>query len=204
MPKKLQPLQKKTPEPEDSQDLPDECDGGADDFMTFFASEDLPEPLHNQFIDYIASYEQAEWATTFDLLVQGGLALPSPEELDDSQLSAKLWEVIYGLAMLKTFLYSTDHLSDRELYTLLWYGLLREEQPILPASHDTACHIDLVSSGSEEDTELYLRYYADEQTRQEWASDFPDENMPAATALPFDRDRHLPSREQWRCSGLPS
>jgi len=41
------------------------------------------------------------------------VALPPPDELSDSELSVKLWEVINMLALLGTFLHSTDHLSDR-------------------------------------------------------------------------------------------
>ncbi len=137
-----------------------------------------------------------EEATSFDQLVQGGMELPAPEELDDSQLNAKLWEVIRSLAMLRTFLYSTDHLSDRELYEELWHEVLREETPDMPVNEDSACHIDLVSSGSELDNKLYLRYYADEEDRCHWAKDWPNDTMPEHEALPYDRDRHLPNRNK--------
>jgi len=70
--------------------------------------------------------------------------------------------------MLRMFLYSTNHLSDRELYEELWHEVLREEGPVMQLSNDSAWHIDLLGSGSEEDNWLYLRYYADEETRQRW------------------------------------
>jgi len=124
------------------------------------------------------------------------MELPAPEELADSQLTAKLWEVIRGLAMLRMFLYNTDHLSDRELYEKLWHEVLREENPVMPVNENSACHIDLVSSGSEEDNELYLRYYADEEDRQLWAKDWPNDVMPKHEAPSYDRDRHLPTRDQ--------
>ena len=108
--------------------------------------------------------------------------------------------------MLRMFLYSTNHLSDRELYEKLWDDVLQEEGPLLLSCGDSACHIDLVSSGSEEDNELYLRYYADEETRRDWLKDWPDDIMPAHEQPPFDRDRHLPSRDQaqWCHVGKPS
>ncbi|MDD5273857.1 MAG: hypothetical protein PHU14_14220 [Methylovulum sp.] len=162
----------------------------------------MPQTLHEQFMEYIAAFEEAEWVTAFDLLVQGGMELPSPEALDDTQLTTKLWEVIRGLAMLRMFLACTNHLSDRELYDKLWHDVLREEGPLFPANSDTVCHIDLIGSGSEEDEELYLRYYANEKTRNEWGGN----DMPARQAPPFDRDRHLPSAHQaeWHHSGQPS
>ena len=174
--------------------------------MSVFESEDMSHELREQFWEYVVAYEEAEWITSFDLLVQSGIKLPAPEELDDSQLTAKLWEVIHGLAMLRMFLYSTDHLSDRELYEELWHEVLREENPVMPINEDSACHIDLVSSGSEEDNELYLRYYADEEARHHWAQDWPNDAMPTHETPPYDRDRHLPARDQaeWRNCRRPS
>ena len=174
--------------------------------LSLFESEEMSQGLREQFLGYVAAFEEAPWITSFELLEQGGMALPPPEALDDLQLSAKLWEVIRGLAMLRTFLYNTDHLSDRELYEELWHEVLREENPDMPINEDTACHIDLVSSGSEADNELYLRYYADEEDRQLWAKDWPNDAMPTHEAPPYDRDRHLPKRDQaeWRNGYRPS
>lgn len=166
--------------------------------LSFFESEDMSHELRGQFWERVVAYEESEWITSFELLVQGGMELPVPEELDDSQLTVKLWEVIRGLAMLRMFLYSTDHLSDRELYEELWHEVLREENPVITINENSACHIDLVSSGSEEDNELYLRYYADEETRHRWAKDWPNDVMPTHEAPPYDRDRHLPTRDQYQ------
>lgn len=168
----------------------------AGDDLSFFASEQMSTELQEQFWERVVAFEEAEWTTSFDQLVQGGVELPAPEALDDSQLSAKLWDVIRGLAMLRTFLYCTDHLSDRELYEELWHEVLREETPDMPVNEDSACHIDLVGSGSEQDNELYLRYYADEEDRRRWAKDWPNDVMPEHEPLPYDRDRHLPSHNK--------
>ena len=54
------------------------------------------------------------------------------------------------------------------------------------------CHLDLVGSGSEEDIALWLKYYADEETRVQWARDFPDMVVPPHENPPYDRDRQLP------------
>ncbi len=166
--------------------------------LSFFESEEMSHELRGQFWERVVAYEESEWITSFELLVQGGMELPVPEELDDSQLTVKLWEVIRGLAMLRMFLYSTNHLSDRELYEELWHEVLREENPVITINENSACHIDLVSSGSEEDNELYLRYYADEETRCRWAKDWPNDVMPTHEAPPYDRDRHLPTRDQYQ------
>ena len=196
MPKK--PIE--TKEDADRQEHIRELQRRAEEFvggeLSFFESEEISQELREQFWDSVVAFEKTEWITSFDLLVQGGMELPAPEELADSQLTAKLWEVIRGLAMLRMFLYNTDHLSDRELYEKLWHEVLREENPVMPVNENSACHIDLVSSGSEEDNELYLRYYADEEDRQLWAKDWPNDVMPDHETPPFDRDRHLPARDQ--------
>ncbi|MGR9013416.1 MAG: hypothetical protein ACU83U_07210 [Gammaproteobacteria bacterium] len=171
--------------------------------LSSFESENMSTELQEQFMMHVAAFEGAEWVTSFDQLVQSGIELPAPDELNDSQLSAKLWEVIRGLAMLRTFLYSTDHLSDRELYEKLWYEVLREESPDMPINDNTACHIDLVGNGDEQENELYLRYYADEDMRRDWVKDWPDDAMPEHETPPYDRDRHLPKRDQleWQSRG---
>ncbi len=188
------------------QDLQRRAEEFVDDELSFLESKEMSQELREQFWEHVVNYEQAEQTTSFELLVQGGMELPKPEELDDSQLNAKLWEVIRGLAMLRMFLYCTDHLSDRELYEELWHQVLREGYPVTPINEDSAWHIDLVSDGSEEDIELYLRYYADEETRRAWAEDWPDDAMPAHESPPYDRDRYLPSRDQaeWRNCYRPS
>ena len=206
MPKKPVETKKDADRLEPVGDLQRRAEAFVSDELSMFESENMSQGLQERFLEYVAAFEEADWITSFELLEQGGMALPPPEELDDLQLSAKLWEVIRGLAMLRTFLYNTDHLSDRELYEELWHELLREENPDMPINEDAACHIDLVSSGSEADNELYLRYYADEEDRQHWAKDWPDDVMPAHETPPYDRDRQLPTRDQaeWRNGCRPS
>ncbi len=120
-------------------------------------SGECPPDVEEQFWDQVVAYESAPWTTHFKQLEEAGVQLPAPEELNDKELTAKLWEIIRRLAFMRVFLSQTDHLSDRELYTLLWTDTLREETKALPMDGDSAWHIDLLGSGSEEDTQLYLR-----------------------------------------------
>ncbi|MCP4346690.1 MAG: hypothetical protein GY795_14330 [Desulfobacterales bacterium] len=160
-------------------------------------SDDCPMELQEKFWEYVLDFEKKEYSCLFDVLTNGGLVLPPPDELDDEQLTEKLWELIQAMALLRFFLYSTDHLSDRELYEHLWNESLSEDYIILPATPSYACHIDLVSNGSEEANYYYLKYYADEEDCRMWAKDFPDYEIPPREPKPYDRDRHLPKREGW-------
>jgi hypothetical protein len=154
--------------------------------------EECPPDVAEGFWKHVAAYEEAPWTTNFKQLEKSGVSLPAPETLNDQELTAKLWEVINKLADLRVFLGDTDHLSDRELYTELWGDLLREETKDVLLDEDSACHIDMLGSGSEEHTRLYLKYYADEAWRSHWREDFPDDPVPDHEDPPYDRDRLLP------------
>lgn len=157
-------------------------------------SNALSLDARERFWSQVLAFETAPWTTNFQQLVEAGVELPEPEALADAALSAKLWEVIDRLAAMRVFLSDTDHLSDRELYTALWRDVLREETQALDHDPDSAYHVSLVDSGSEADTQNYLRYYADEDARGYWRKDFPDEELPPRETPPFDRDRLLPQR----------
>ncbi len=164
-----------------------ELSGGA---MLSLEAPGVPPEILEAWWQRIVAYEQAETVAPFDLLVESGVELPPPGKLDSS-LGCKLQEVIDGLASYRIYLDHTDHLSDRELYTLLWEEVLREEgvfEPEGPGFHV----IDVVGSGSDEDILAYLEYYADDELRRVWAEDWPDLSVPEHRDPPHDRDRHLP------------
>jgi hypothetical protein len=155
-----------------------------------YVSEDCPPEMAESFYDHIAAWENAPIGCYFDELLRVGVELPPPDELDDAAVTAKLWEIFETLARMQVFFSGTDHLSDRELYVNLWGDTLREMTKIVEMDENSACHFDLMSTG--EHTDLYLRYYADEETRQRWMKDFPDDVMPPSEKPPYDRDRKLP------------
>jgi hypothetical protein len=157
--------------------------------------DDYPAETEEEFWNYIVNYEEAPWTTHFQQLENAGVSFPAPDSLKDEELTAKLWELIQKLALLHVFLDQTDHLSDRELYTYLLNDCLREETKDMPLAANFACHIQLLSSGSEEDNFLYLKYYADDDWRQQWHKDWPNDPMPDHEDPPYDRDRLLPKHD---------
>jgi len=160
--------------------------------MTSWENEDTPPQIAEAFWSNVLAYESAEPTCHFNQLEEQGIEMLSPDELDDEQITAKLWEVIHALAKLSVFLSSTDHLCDRELYKHLWNESLREFTPDLPPGSGWVCQLDILGSCSEEDMHLQLKHYADEQWREQWRKDFPDDEVPAHVDPPFDRDRKLP------------
>jgi hypothetical protein len=125
-----------------------------------------------------------------EVLRERGMEIPDEASLSDTDVHAKLWELIEAMAGLGLYLESTDHLSDRELYRYLVGNALMEET-CLSEGGAGGWHISPIGGFSSEDIEIYLRYYADEETRQDWDDD-PTTPIPPHEKLPFDRDRMLP------------
>jgi hypothetical protein len=154
--------------------------------------EDMPADMEEEFLRHVLAYETAEPISLFQILENAGVELPASDEIDDDELIRKLVEVIDQMASLGAYLLHTNHLSDRALYEYLYHDGLREEAVLFPENASYAYMIDLTGSGSEEDNQVYLKYYADEEHRRQWATDWPDDVIPDHEDPPFDRDRHLP------------
>jgi hypothetical protein len=164
--------------------------GSLDDYPS-----EVPAEVEEGFWKYIVDYEEAPWTTHFQQLENAGVSLPPPDSLKDEELTAKLWEIIQKLALLHVFISQTDHLSDRELYTHLWTESLREETKAMPMAANSAYHIELLGSYSEEDMRLFLKYYADDDFRRQWHKDWPKDPIPRHEDPPYDRDRLLPKMD---------
>lgn len=156
---------------------------------------DVSPELEEIFLERVCEFEKAELDTNFNRLVQRGVEMVPPAELDDSNLHAKLQEVLQTLAKMRCFLHDTDHLSDRELYTWLWTDGLREETPDM-AQLGGAWHTSPIGSCTEEDIAVHLTYYANKKERLRWKKEFPNDRLPPHCSLPYNRDKNLP-RPQW-------
>ena len=154
--------------------------------------ESMPADMEEEFLRHVLDYETAQPISLLRLLENAGFEVPAPESLDKDTVKIKLKELIERLASLGAYLLHTDHLSDRELYDYLFHDGLREEAVLFPENPSYAYMIDLTGSGSEEDNQLYLKYYADQDHRRQWVHDWPDDNLPDHEDPPFDRDRFLP------------
>ena len=160
--------------------------------MFAWENEDCPPGITEAFWRRVVNYEKAPLTCHHSQIVEAGIELPNPHALSDEQVTAKLWEIIRFLAERRTFLSTTNHLGDRELLVHLLTDVLLEQHADLPTDAYSASHIDLLSSGAEEDTYRYMKYFADADERARWMESFPDYEMPKHVDSPFDRDRHLP------------
>jgi len=154
--------------------------------------EDVPADIEEEFLRHVLEYETAQPITLLSLLENAGVEIPLPADMDDASLHPKLLEIIDHMASMGAYILHTNHLSERELYKQLHDESLREEAVLFPENSSYVYVIDLTGSGSDEDNQVYLKYYADEEHRKQWSADWPDDPMPAHEDPPFDRDRHLP------------
>jgi len=122
-----------------------------------------------------------------EVLRAGGLQIPDASTLDDEALHRTLWELLERMASIGVVVDSTDHLSDRKLYEFLVTEALLEETRL---GDSGVWHISPVRDG---DDDIYLRYYADDETRADWVRDFGSV-LPPKEPRPFDRDRLLPQQ----------
>ena len=162
-----------------------------EELISIEAEHCSPE-IEEEFWEHVVAFAQTKRLPLLEVLVKAGISVPSPDELDDGQLSAKLWEVIDGLFLQGIYLEHTDHLSDRELYVELWSETLREEAVLPSGDSGFSYHLDLIGSGSAADTLSYLKYYASESEREEWAAESFEEDVPEHEQPRYDRDRHVP------------
>ena len=162
------------------------------DQMKVGTLDDCSADLEEEFWKGVVDYEEALWTTNLQQLEDANVSLPAPDSLTDEELTAKLWELIQKLALLRVFIEQTDHLSDRELYTHLWTESLREETKAVALGANAAYHIQILGGCSEEDMQLYLKYYADEDFRRHWQKDWPNDPIPPHEEPAYDRDRLLP------------
>ena len=118
------------------------------------------------------------------------LILPHPDMLNDVQLHRLLWETIVELYEERIVLEFTDHLSDHELYCLLYRDILPspEKRINLPRNYLHWHCLDI-----NEQPDIWLRYYATHDERQEWQTEFPGP-LPDAEAPPCPRV--MPCRPQ--------
>src|SRR5262245_36472698 len=109
-----------------------------------FASHDASLKDKQAILERVFEFDTSSKRTLMDLLAESGLELPRPNKLSERDVKGKLWEVIHALLTRYVVLGNTDHLTDRELYTLLWNETLRKEYVICPRY---TLQIDMTNTG---------------------------------------------------------
>ncbi|MFZ0430009.1 MAG: hypothetical protein WAO20_17970 [Acidobacteriota bacterium] len=159
--------------------------------MLHYENPNVPPEIIEQSLRQIVQYEEADMGLV-PVVKLPPLEFPCLDNLADEEVHELLWQKIRELSDRRIFLDQTDHLSDRELYEVLCSPEMREctTRAIGP---NGAIHFDILGGYSDEDIELYLRYYADTVDRAFWEDDWPGDELPPHEDPPYSRDCRLPS-----------
>jgi hypothetical protein len=136
----------------------------------------------NDFLESMLAWERApmlpigEW---FD----PKLTLTEPDGLEPEEIARLLTQTVEALFTKNVVLDFTDHLTDRQLYTLIARDILPAYEKKLDRQ-GTYLHWDCANLG--EDPEPWLRYYASREEREMWQEE-TGEDLPPASDPPFVR-----------------
>lgn len=167
--------------------LRDELEPYYDESISRVNVRQLPLAVENEFLAAMLAWERAPVLPIYRWF-EPELRPPRPDVLSDEELHTILWDVIGKLYEKRIVLDFADHLSDRELYRLIY-------QHILPARSkklDQCTHfLHWDCSYNNGDPEVWLRYYATEEERRAWAEYYrqplpPKSDPPYLRPLPRD------------------
>jgi len=136
----------------------------------------------NEFLESMLAWERAPMLPIRDWF-EPRLQLPAPEQVHLGELRRVLTHVINRLFEKNIVLDFTNHLTDRELYTLIYRDILPTYEKKIDR-RGGFLHWDCANTG--DDPETWLRYYACEEERQMWV-DETDGELPPQENPPYDR-----------------
>ncbi|MEO0532044.1 MAG: hypothetical protein AAF266_15940 [Planctomycetota bacterium] len=164
-------------------ELRDQLDPLLDESIESIDVGQMSTPNENDFLESMLAWERApmlpigQW---FD----PHLTLPSADDLPDDEVAKLLSQTIDALFSKNIVLDFTDHLSDRQLYTLIARDILPAYEKKLDRT-GSYLHWDCANLG--EDAEAWLRYYASPEEREVWEEE-TGEQAPSPAELPHRRE----------------
>lgn len=165
--------------------LRDELEPLFDESIGCVNVEGMPTHRENEFLASMLEWERAPMVPIRDWF-DPPLALPSPDALEPEQLSALLASTVEALFGLRVVLDFTDHLTDRQLYTIIYRDILPSYEKKIDR-RESYLHWDCANI--EGDPDAWLRYYATHEERETWRDETggdlpPSEEPPYARRLP--------------------
>lgn len=137
----------------------------------------------NEFLESMLEWERAPSLPICDWF-EPRLALPHPDQLSPAQLSSVLAVTIEKLFEQRIVLDFTDHLTDYQLYCIVFRDILPAHEKKLDRRNNYL-HWDCANAGG--DPETWLRYYASREEREVWA-DENDADPPPRQQPPYRRE----------------
>ncbi|MHC4402694.1 MAG: hypothetical protein ACYTG0_23780 [Planctomycetota bacterium] len=163
-------------------ELRDELEPYYDESISRINVHHLPLTAENEFLASMLAWETAPILPIYRWF-EPELRPPRPTALSKEDLHAILWDVIHKLHEKRIVLDFTDHLSDRQLYCLIYRDILpsREKKLDLGTNY---LHWDC--SYTDGDPEIWLCYYATDPERQAWTETYR-QPLPPSMKPPYPR-----------------
>lgn len=137
----------------------------------------------NEFLESMLDWERAPMLPISQWF-EPPLVLPHPDRLGQHQLSLVLRATIDKLFEKHIVLDFTDHLSDYQLYGIVFRDILPSHEKMLPR-RTSYLHWDCANV--EENPDVWLRYYASQADREMWAEE-NNQPLPPHDDPPFRRE----------------
>ncbi len=141
----------------------------------------------NEFLAAMLAWERAP-VVPISQWFEPELVLPRPDTLNDQQLHQVLWETLNRLYEKRVVIEFTDHLSDRQLLAIIYRDILPSPEKRLESPKN---YLHWHCLDPDEDTELWLRYYASPTERQKWSEE-SGQTPPKRERAPYAR--RMPNR----------
>jgi hypothetical protein len=162
--------------------LRDELEPYLDESVQLIDLRRFPTRLENEFLASMLEWERAP-VLPISRWFEPELVLPPPDSLSDTSLHELLWAVIHQLYSQRIALDFTEHLSDRELYCLVFRDIL----PSLEKKIDrNSAFLHWYCLDASDNPETWLRYYATESERQQWQEETGGD-LPPSQSPPYPR-----------------
>jgi len=136
----------------------------------------------NEFLQSMLEWERAPILPICDWF-QPKLEIPNPDSLGDKLLHSILHETIERLFEKHIVLDFTDHLTDRQLYCLIYRDILPSHEKRIERRKNYL-HWDCANTDGDPDP--WLRYYASDAERAAWAEE-SEGDLPPREDPPFPR-----------------
>jgi len=163
--------------------LRDEIEPFIDESLDLLQMRRMSTPAENEYLESMLAWERAP-VLPISSWFQPELLVPAPETLTEREMHVELWNVIKKLYEKRIILELTDHLSDRELYCLIYRDILRSLEKKIDRA-DSCIRWHCLDADIE--PEIWLQYYASDEERAEWHAQSGDP-LPPADVPPFPRN----------------
>lgn len=166
----------------DNARLRDELEPYRDDSIDDPTTRRMPLHQENEYLAAILAWERAPALPIRDWF-DPPMSIASPDSLEDDALPIALQNTLEQLSSQNIVLSHTDHLSDRELYRVIY-------RDILPC-----CEKKLAAPGNElewrcvDDTETWLAFYASAVERRRFQEEYQVE-LPQSRPLLHRRSQN--------------